>query len=285
VFTTLSAEDLALEVTFAEAADLAAFAGFDAVDLPLPELLDGGWSAPRVQHELDRTGVRAGGWWLPIEYREDRKKYQDGLTRLPAMAELASTVGARWCNTWIWPFSDRFKYSENYDLHRERLQEVAHVLNGQGCVLGLEFLGPKTLRAGHRYEFISTLDATLRLIEDIGASNVGVLLDCWQWYASHGTSAELAKLKRGQITYVHLNDAPAGLEIDEQIDDQRMLPGTTGVIDIETFVKALQSLEFDGPVAVEPSNSELNALEPRKRVRAAFESLAAVLVRRTGKEQ
>lgn len=35
MFTTLSAEDLALEVKFAEAAELARLAGFDAVDLPM----------------------------------------------------------------------------------------------------------------------------------------------------------------------------------------------------------------------------------------------------------
>jgi sugar phosphate isomerase/epimerase len=277
MFTTLSAEDLALEVTFPEAAELAAFAGFDAVDLPMQELLDGDWSAARVREELDRVGVRAGGWWLPIEYREDRDEYVQALASVPRMGELAAAVGARWCNTWMWPFSDRFTYAENYQLHRERLAEIAHILDGYGCVFGLEFVGPKTLREGHDHEFISNLDATLGLIDDIGAPNVGVLLDCWQWYASHGTADDLAKLKPGQVTYVHLNDAPTGREIDEQIDDQRMLPGATGVIDVETFLAALATLEFHGPVAVEPYNADLNAFAPRERVRAAYESLNSVL--------
>lgn len=277
MFTTLSAEDLALEVSFPEAAELAEFGGFDAIDLPMHELIDRGWSAARVQEELDRAGVRAGGWWLPIEYREERETYQEGLSRLPEAAELAAAVGANWCNTWMWPFSDRLSYVENYRLHKERLGEVARILDGHGCVLGLEFVGPKTLRADHKYEFVSDLAATLALIDDIGARNVGVLLDCWQWYASHGTAEDLAQLQPGQVTYVHLNDAPAGREIDEQIDDQRMLPGATGIIDVDTFLAVLRALDFGGPVAVEPFNAEVNALEPRERVRTAHASLTAVL--------
>jgi sugar phosphate isomerase/epimerase len=79
------------------------------------------------------------------------------------------------------------------------------------------------------------------------------------------------------VTYVHLNDAPAGREPDEQIDDQRMLPGATGVIDVETFLAAVRALDFDGPVAAEPYNADLNALEPGPRARAARESLTATL--------
>jgi sugar phosphate isomerase/epimerase len=278
LFTTLSAEDLALEVSFAESVELAQFAGFDAVDLPMQELLDNPeWSASRVQEELDRAGLRAGGWWLPIEFRDDRATYEEGLARLAEAAGLAATVAARWCNTWMWPFSDRFTYSENYQLHKERLGEVARTLEDHGCVFGLEFVGPKTLRAGHKYEFISDLHGTLELIEDIGVPNIGVLLDCWQWYASHGTASDLAVLAPGKVTYVHLNDAPDGREIDEQIDDERMLPGATGAIDVETFLAAIRAIHYDGPVAVEPFNADVNALEPRERVRTAFESLTAVL--------
>jgi sugar phosphate isomerase/epimerase len=103
------------------------------------------------------------------------------------------------------------------------------------------------------------------------------VLDCWQWYTSHETAEDLGALRREQVTYLHLNNAPAGLEVDEQLDDRRMLPGATGVIDVATFLGALVSMGFDGPVTVEPFSAEVNALEPHARVRAAKGSLDATL--------
>jgi sugar phosphate isomerase/epimerase len=278
MFTTLNAEDLALPVDFAETARIAGVSGFDAVDLPMEELLaDTSWSAGRVEEELDRSGVRAAGWWLPIEYRYDRGTHEEGLAQLPRAARLAAAAGAAWCSTCMWPFSDELAFADNYDLHRERLGEVARRLQEHGCVLGLEFVGPATMREGHPHTFISDLHGTLELIADIGEPNVGVLLDCWQWYTSHGTAADLASLEPGQVSYVHLNDAPTGRDVDEQIDAERMLPGATGVIDVATFVGALRALRFDGPVAVEPYNAELNELEPEERSRTAYQSMRAVL--------
>jgi sugar phosphate isomerase/epimerase len=162
------------------------------------------------------------------------------------------------------------------ELHVTRLRPVASKLAEFGCMLGLEYVGPRTLRAGHKYEFISTLSETLELIDRLGLDNVGVLLDCWQWYTANETLAELDELDGAKVVYVHLNDAPVGRDVSTQIDDQRMLPGATGVIDVENFLKALQRLAFEGPVAVEPFNAELNSLEPRERAKLARRSVDVV---------
>jgi sugar phosphate isomerase/epimerase len=133
------------------------------------------------------------------------------------------------------------------------------------------------MRDGHKFEFIHDLKGTWGLIAAIDQPNTGVLLDSWQWYTSHGTTADLEALAPGDVTYVHLNDAPAGLAIDDQIDDQRMLPGATGVIDVDAFVDALRRIEFNGPIAVEPYNAALNSRPAGERVNAAFESVTKVL--------
>lgn len=59
-------------------------------------------------------------------------------------------------------------------------------LKEQGFQLGIEFLGPKTLRDGHRYPFINTLREMMQLAADIGTGNVGLLLDAWHHYTSGG---------------------------------------------------------------------------------------------------
>ena len=77
------------------------------------------------------------------------------------------------------------------------------------------------------------------------------------WTAGTGTrraaqSPTLKALTPAQVVYVHVNDAPAGVPIDEQMDGVRALPGETGVIDIAGFLKALQGIGYDGPVTPEP---------------------------------
>jgi len=55
-------------------------------------------------------------------------------------------------------------------------------LENAGCQLGLEFVGSATLRKGHKLEFVSSLSQTLDLIDALECPNVGLVLDCWQWY-------------------------------------------------------------------------------------------------------
>ena len=102
-------------------------------------------------------------------------------------------------------------------------------------------------------------------------------MDAFHWYTSHATVMDMARLSGDQVVYVHLNDAVAGRDADQQIDNERHLPGTTGLIDIVGFLQALDQIGFDGPVAVEPFDEAVRRLEPAERVRLAAESLARVL--------
>jgi sugar phosphate isomerase/epimerase len=99
----------------------------------------------------------------------------------------------------------------------------------------------------------------LRLGAEIGP-NVGLLVDCWHWYTSHGTIADLKSLEEKQVVYVHVNDAPRDVEVDKQIDNVRALPGETGVIDIAGFLRALKEIGYDGPVIPEPFKANLKDL-------------------------
>jgi sugar phosphate isomerase/epimerase len=78
----------------------------------------------------------------------------------------------------------------------------------------------------------------MELVAAIGTGNVGLLLDSWHWYTSHGKVDEMLRLSNNYIVHVHVNDAPANVPVDEQIDSRRKLPATTGVID-PSFINAL----------------------------------------------
>jgi sugar phosphate isomerase/epimerase len=66
------------------------------------------------------------------------------------------------------------------------------------------------------------------------------------------------------------------MKIDEQVDNRRGLPATTGVIDMKGFINALVKIGYDGPVEVEPFDQELRKLEPDTAVQKTAESLGGV---------
>jgi sugar phosphate isomerase/epimerase len=116
----------------------------------------------------------------------------------------------------------------------------------------------------------------MELVDAIGTGNTGLLLDSWHWYTSHGTVEEMKQLTHLDVVHVHVNDAPSGIETDQQVDNRRMLPVTTGVIDMRGFINALAGIGYNGPVEVEPFNQELRDLEPDAAVQQTAESLRRV---------
>ncbi len=277
---SLSTGALRLSVPFDEGLDLAREHGFSGLDVEIRELLDlsGASSARHIIDRFSASGLRAGAWSLPLHFRGDDASYNAQLHDLPRAAALAQALGSRWCSTVIIPFSDDREFDDNMRYHVQRLQPAARILAEHGCRLGLEFIGPATLRAGHRHAFISTIEGGLDLAARLETGNVGLLLDAFHWYTSHATVADIQALSANDIVYVHVNDGVAGRSADEQMDLERDLPGATGVIDIGSFMQAVKGTGFDGPVAVEPFSARVSALDPAEQVRLAGESLARVWV-------
>ncbi|NIM04278.1 MAG: TIM barrel protein [Armatimonadetes bacterium] len=178
--------------------------------------------------------------------------------------------------TYIWPSSDTLTFEENFRFHVDRLRPIAEILAEKGCRFGLEFLGPWTVRKDARYEFIHNMDGMLALCAAVGTDNMGLLLDCWHWYTAGGRVEQINKLRDEDIVCVHINDAPAGIAMDEQIDTVRCLPGETGVIDIRGFLSALAEIGYSGPVVVEPFNERLKNLPPKQALQETAAALKEV---------
>src|SRR5262249_10233850 len=154
----------------------------------------------------------------------------------------------------------------NFKQHASRLTEICKILADHGVRLGLEYVGPKTSWSSSRYPFIHTMTEMGELIAEIGQPNVGLVLDSWHWYTAHETPADLLKLENTQVICCDLNDAPAGIPIDQQKDSVRDLPCATGVLDLKAFLGALVKIGFDGPVRAEPFKAELRKLPPKDSV-------------------
>lgn len=273
MYRTLSPGAIDVSVSFEEGARLAAQYGFEGLALEAGHLLDEG--ADTVRRTLQEHGLKPGSFGLPVDFRGDEAAYEASLERLGDVAEAARAVGCSRASTYIFSWSDERNFGANFSFHRERLARPAAILAGHGVRLGLEFLGPKTLRDGHRYGFIHTAQGMLELCRAVGP-NVGLLLDAWHWYTSGHDPADLGLLTAENVVDVHVNDAPVGVPIGEQQDGVRCLPGETGVIDLNTFFSALKKIGYDGPVVVEPFNARLRAMAPEDAVRTTAAALGQV---------
>jgi sugar phosphate isomerase/epimerase len=264
-------------LTLQETIDLAATTGFDGVwfDIREAKTLADEHDVDYVKDLFASKGVRPGGWGAPVRWQDDANRDAD-LEALKPLAELGVALGNPYTTTGIMPANNDRPFDEQYAWVLERLTPFAKALNESGVRLGIEFITPKTIRDRFTYEFIYTMPEMLRLGRDTGVGNVGVLFDVWHHYCAHGTVADLDSITKDDVQVVHVNDAPAGIPIDEQIDNQRLLPMESGVIEAPAMIAKLAALGFDGPVIAEPFNDRLNAIAANDPAAAATETIESI---------
>ena len=210
---------------------------------------------------------------LPVEFRKDDKRFRDDLKNLAPAAKALQSAGVTRMGTWLMPCHDSLTYRANFRQHAKRLKEIGKVLDQHGIRLGLEYVGTKTLWTSMRFPFMHTMKETNELISVIGQSNVGLVLDSWHWTMAGEKPDDIRALKNEQVIAVDLNDAPKGIEVDDQIDNQRTLPMETGVIDTKGFMQALVDIKYDGPIRAEPFSKTLNAKDDEAASTATGEAM------------
>ena len=223
----------------------------------------------------------APAFGLQVAWREwdSEAAYADSLQKLAHDAALAQAFGCTRCFTWVMPRSDQLNFYQHFNLVFPRLKRIAEILGEYGIRLGLEFVGPNTMREGRAYDFVHTMDGMRTLAAAIGVTsrNTGLLLDAFHWWTSHGTVTELRHLNAAEVVYVHLNDAQAELACDAQIDQIREQVGATGVVPIQPFLAALRHIGYDGPLTVEPFSAAIKAMSPDAAAAATSAALDQVL--------
>lgn len=119
------------------------------------------------------------------------------------------------------------------------LREIARFAADLGQTIGLEPYRPD---AG---SLVSTIPETLELIDEIGMSNVKVIVDTWHFWDQPGSLHDIAGAAT-QIVGVQVNDyrRPNRGWCD------RVLPGD-GEIDLSTFIGTLADAGYDGWYEVE----------------------------------
>jgi sugar phosphate isomerase/epimerase len=252
--------------------------GFESVEPSAPYLVKlTDEELAKLLADMRGKGIGWGAAGLPVDFRNDEQRFRAGIEALPPLAAVLKRAGVSRVGTWISPSHGQLTYVQNFRRHAERLREVAKVLGDHGQRFGLEYVGPKTSWSARRYPFIHSMAETKDLIAEIGRDNVGFVLDSWHWYTAGETQDDLLTLKAEEVVACDLNDAPAGLSVDQQIDNRRELPMATGVIDLKTFLEALVKIGFDGPVRAEPFNRQLNAMPDEQAVAATAKAMRKAL--------
>jgi sugar phosphate isomerase/epimerase len=211
--------------------------------------------------DLKAKGLTWAAAGLTVDFRKDEATFRTGLGPLPKIAAGLKAAGVTRVGTWLAPSHEELTYRANFRLHVARLTEVARVLQDHGLRFGLEYVGTQLSMVGKKYPFVHTMAEARELIADLGTSKVGLVLDTWHWWTAGDTSADLRALTKADVVSVDLNDAPKDIAKAQQKDNERELPGATGVIDIAGFISALVAIGYDGPVRPEPFNKALNALD------------------------
>ena len=250
--------------------------GFEGLDLNIHQASQMAEAQSVSEVKALWDGIKMGGWSFPVAWSGPEEEYEESLARLPALATLAAELGCFRTSTWIPPASNEKTYGENWDFHVRRFRPITKILADHGHALGLEFIGPRTSRAKATHGFVYTMDGMRGLAAAIGTGNVGLLLDAWHWHTAQSTLSDLAQLYPEDIVYVHVNDAPSGIDVEDQIDNVRCLPAETGVIPLAEFFKILAQAGYDGPVTVEPFSQKLREMKPEQALQATIDSLGIV---------
>jgi sugar phosphate isomerase/epimerase len=270
----LSCGALGIKADQRQAVDLAARHGFDVIDANGAFL--GGLSDGELQDFLGYMKSKNVGWamaGLNVDFRGEDAAFREGMAKFPAYCHGLQRAKVAKMTTWILPASDTLTYRGNFKLHAMRLREIAKVLNDNGMRFGLEYVSPRTSWVNKRYQFSHTMAETRELIAEMGQPNVGLVLDSWHWYHAADTASDISKLQAKDVVSVDLNDAPANTPKDQMKDGNRELPASTGVIDVKSFLGALEKIGYYGPVRVEPFNDVVRQMQPDQACDAAMSAL------------
>jgi len=254
---------IGVKANFAQTLDYAIKYGYEAIS-PFTQEVMKDYSDAQLNETVARmkaNKISYDSTNIPVEFRRDEAKFKEDLKDLPKFCEAMKKQGASRINTWIISSHPTLTYNENMRQHASRLGECAKIMKDYDIRLGLEYLGMRTLVAGNRYTFISTMKEGKELIGAIGTGNVGFVLDSFHWYTANDTLDDIKTLTPADIITADINDARTGFKREEQQDGKRELPLATGVINMKDFLQGLLDIGYDGPVRTEPFNQALNDLE------------------------
>ncbi len=219
-----------------------------AVDIVMNELFRS--NKQRVKDNIQRTGLRVASVAVdtfanPI-YQQGSLSSIDPAIRAQAIQDtkdaidFAVSVG---CNiVTLWPGQDGYDYifQADYICERQLFQDALSELcdYNPDVTLTLEY----KLKVPRTHSYISTLGATLLMINTIGKSNLGVALDYGHaalGYESPAEAVAICKMYGDRLKHIHIND-------NYRLWDDDMIVGSVHSLEYLEFIYWLRKTGYEG---------------------------------------
>ena len=127
---------------------------------------------------------------------------------------------------------------------------------------------------------IPDIERALRIVEQVGAANIGITLDTWHWARCRATLADVRALPVGSIKDFQLSDRAADENSrPDSIQWGRLVPGE-GAAPLAELIRAVQANAPGLPANAEVFSQELQSLPPREaaaRIAAGLGRIIAAL--------
>lgn len=214
----------------------AAAFGFDGVELNLRDSDDldqdaiAGW-AEELGLEVPSFGTGQSYFEDGLSLADTRPEIQKAVReRLKGHVRFAARLGAQ-----VVLGSIRGKFSDPDPAVHQAELDIAIQATREVAAYALERGVGLTVEAVNRYEtdFLNTAAETLAFIDDVGAPNVGLLLDTFHMNIEEASLTDAILVAGDRLHHVHL------------VDSNRLAPGQ-GHIDFDAIIAALRQIGYTG---------------------------------------
>jgi sugar phosphate isomerase/epimerase len=285
MYKNFNAESLGISGRQNELIELTLTYKFRSLDVNIQELMRQ-IASRGLEHAtrfLQSANLRVGSFELPVQLAGATDAFDNDLEALSEFATVAASLGASRCIANLLPYCLNRPYHENFELHRQRIGKVAALLGAQEIQLGLGFIAPKAAREPGNSQFIATPDALLTLIHTIDQP-VGLCLDTWHWYVAGGKVEQLKDFPIDKLVMVRLADVPPDADLASITEEQRLLPGSTGVVPNVAWLRWLAARDYRGPLTPFCHPSQFAGVTRTQSVGQAADALTVLLQAAQGGE-
>ena len=247
-----------------EAAAAAGFTGFGLLSDDLPTAI-AEHGLPGIRTLLADNGMAhlelesIPYWWDDGEHRAE----SDRVRRL--LLEAAEVLHPRHLK--VTPDGDNAPWDRA--VWAAKFAELAGQAEGVGARLGIEFFP---------WANVNSLAEGMRLVDDAGHDNAGVVIDTWHIARAGTVVSDLADVPLHRIIGVELNDADpdvVGTLFEDTVHRRRYCG--EGSFDLVGMVAALRTAGWQGPWGVEILSDEHRAMPVEAALIRAAESARRVL--------
>lgn len=140
------------------------------------------------------------------------------------------------------------------------LHELAEIAGYYNLNVALEFIGMQEYS-------VNNLLQCINLVNEVDRSNVGMVFDCFHFYASDSNLGDLEKIDIKKIFSLHINDS-MDLPKLSLTDSNRLFPGD-GVIQLNQILNYFRMKYYNGAAIVELFNQEYWEWDVEELIRVA----------------